>query len=74
MAMVRVKARIDKDGILTATMPVAVANQTVDVLVEFPQVKHVADSEILNLLGKSFGISPDLERPEQGELPPPKAW
>ena len=73
MATVRIKARIDKNGILTATMPVAAANQTVDVLIDFPAKGAAAESEFLTLLEKSFGMLPDLKRADQGELPPPKA-
>ena len=74
MAIVRVKGRIDKDGRLTAMMPLTTANQTVEVLVDFSERNPVAESELLNLLEGAFGMLPELKRADQGELPPSKSW
>ena len=74
MSVLKVKARIDRNGISTATLPVSAANLTVDVLVDLPPKDSAAESEFLKLLANSFGSMPKIRRAEQGELPLAAVW
>ena len=74
MSLMKVKATVDKHGVLTAKLPVAEAETTVDVLVDWPPKDAQTEARFLQLLSESFGSLPDLESSPQGELPAPKTW
>ena len=74
MSLLKIRAKVDKNGVLTAKLPGGATATTVDVLVDWPPKTPEAESAFLRLLSESYGSLPDLERSDQGELPAPKTW
>ena len=74
MSLLKVKATVDKNGVLTAKLPPGTAEATVDVLINWPLKGYEAQTRFMQVLTDSFGSIPNMVRPDQGELPPPKNW
>jgi hypothetical protein len=69
MSWLKVTGTVDRNGVMTAKLPPGAVETTVDVLVGWPPKCPEAESAFIRVLSESFGSSPDLERPDQGELP-----
>ena len=74
MSLLKIRGRVDKNGVLTAKLPVCAGEAYVDLLVDWPPKSSDIKSSFDRILAESFGSIPDLERSDQGELPLPKNW